>query len=148
MTCENIVELPRLELYERVWTTPVIALASEYGLSNVGLAKFCKKHHIPRPGLGYWAKKKHGKSVRRTRLPSIEDGKLSTIRIFSRKRVGKSTISDSEIAQLILQESLPERAIVVRKQTQIRHPIIKAIIKAIFLGLAGKERLDLVWWTG
>lgn len=35
-------------------------LAKEYGISDVGLAKICKKLHIPVPGRGYWANKTAG----------------------------------------------------------------------------------------
>ncbi len=38
-------------------------LASERGLSDVWLAKICKREGIPRPGVGHWAKVKHGRSV-------------------------------------------------------------------------------------
>jgi hypothetical protein len=53
----------RERLYEEVWSEPVLAVAKKYGLSDVGLAKICKKLNIPRPGLGYWAKKSAGKAV-------------------------------------------------------------------------------------
>jgi hypothetical protein len=38
--------ISRLELYKRVWDTPVTRLAKEYGLSDVGFAKICKKSAI------------------------------------------------------------------------------------------------------
>ena len=41
----------RERLYEEVWSEPVIVVAKRYGLSDVGLAKICKKLDIPRPGL-------------------------------------------------------------------------------------------------
>ena len=43
------VELTRKQLYDRVWKTPMRTLAKEFGLSDVGLAKICRKHNIPRP---------------------------------------------------------------------------------------------------
>jgi hypothetical protein len=46
----------REELYEKVWTTPVRILAREYGVSDVAIAKACRKLHIPLPGRGYWNK--------------------------------------------------------------------------------------------
>ena len=49
------IELTREELYERVWTTPMRKLAVEFGLSDVGLAKVCRRHKIPWPARGYWA---------------------------------------------------------------------------------------------
>jgi hypothetical protein len=36
------INISRLELYKRVWETPVTQLAKEYGLSDVGFAKIAK----------------------------------------------------------------------------------------------------------
>jgi hypothetical protein len=44
----------RQELYEKVWQFPLRKLATEYGISDVGLAKVCRKLDIPLPGLGHW----------------------------------------------------------------------------------------------
>jgi hypothetical protein len=49
--------LTREELYEQVWSEPMRTLAPKYGLSDVGLAKICRKQRVPRPGRGYWRKK-------------------------------------------------------------------------------------------
>lgn len=37
------------ELYEMVWSTPMVKLAKEFGLSDVGLKKKCLKLKIPVP---------------------------------------------------------------------------------------------------
>lgn len=50
----------RDSLYEEVWATPMAKLARKYGISDVGLAKVCRKLAIPVPGRGYWAKKEAG----------------------------------------------------------------------------------------
>ena len=34
----------------------------------MGLAKICKKHNIPRPTLGYWAKLEHGSQAHSVRF--------------------------------------------------------------------------------
>ena len=65
--------LTRQELFERVWTTPIRTLAAEFGLSDVGLAKICKKYDIPRPPVGYWARKAFGKEDPRPELPHWDD---------------------------------------------------------------------------
>ena len=49
-------QITRKELYAQVWSTPIRTLAANYGLSDVGLAKICKRLAIPRPPRGYWAK--------------------------------------------------------------------------------------------
>lgn len=38
--------LQRRELYEKVWAAPLQRLAKELGLSDVGLAKLCRRHSL------------------------------------------------------------------------------------------------------
>jgi hypothetical protein len=42
----------RKTLYEEVWTEPVYKVARRYGVSNVAIAKTCRKMRIPMPGRG------------------------------------------------------------------------------------------------
>jgi hypothetical protein len=65
---DQSVRLTRKQLYEKVWSRPVWSLAKEWGISDVGLAKICKRNNIPRPGLGYWAKKQAGIRVQQKPL--------------------------------------------------------------------------------
>jgi ankyrin repeat protein len=53
----------RQKIYEEIWLEPMQHVAKRYGMSDVGLGKICKKLAIPRPGVGYWAKKAAGKPV-------------------------------------------------------------------------------------
>jgi hypothetical protein len=73
--------LTRKELYELVWSRPMIKVAEEFGLSDVALHKICKKHRIPKPGLGYWAKVAAGKPVKKTPLFDIRGEALGVIDI-------------------------------------------------------------------
>jgi ankyrin repeat protein len=64
----------REELYEKTWSKPMQLLAKEYGISDVGLAKVCRKLAIPVPGRGYWAKKAAGKPVpKRPQLKALPE---------------------------------------------------------------------------
>ncbi len=60
---EEVIILTRKELYESVWKEPIVKLAKEWGMSDVGLAKACRRHDIPIPPRGYWAKKEFGKPL-------------------------------------------------------------------------------------
>ena len=51
------MKLTREQLYERVWQKPIRELAAELGISDVGLAKACRKSSIPLPHQGHWLKK-------------------------------------------------------------------------------------------
>jgi hypothetical protein len=68
----NMIRLTRKELYEQVWSEPMIKLSKRYGLSDVGLRKRCKKLDIPAPTLGYWRKKEVGKAEPPPPLPPFD----------------------------------------------------------------------------
>jgi hypothetical protein len=78
----DMVRVTREELYEQVWSEPMQTLAKKYGLSDVGLAKTCRRMRIPLPGRGYWAKKQFGKPVRRTPLPRLAGSATQVERDF------------------------------------------------------------------
>lgn len=71
----------RQEFYDLVWSKPMTHLAKEFALSDVALHKICKKHDIPNPPLGWWAKKRAGKAVKQTPLPKAKSGTSDTITI-------------------------------------------------------------------
>lgn len=64
----------RSEFHELVWSKPTVQLAKEFGLSDVALGKICRKHDVPKPPLGWWAKKSAGRTVAITKLPRAKAG--------------------------------------------------------------------------
>lgn len=64
----------RKEFQELVWSKPTVQLAKEFGLSDVALGKICRKHDIPKPPLGWWAKREAGRTVAVTPLPKARSG--------------------------------------------------------------------------
>jgi len=56
MISSGAKELTREQLYEKVWSAPTTHIVAELGISDVALAKRCKKLNVPKPSLGYWAK--------------------------------------------------------------------------------------------
>ena len=63
----------RNQLHALVWEKPMTKLAAEFGLSDVSLHKICRRHRVPTPPAGYWAKKAYGKRVTTTPLPDSDD---------------------------------------------------------------------------
>jgi hypothetical protein len=61
--------ITREELYERVWSQPMVKVAKDFGISDRGLAKTCKRLEVPVPPRGYWAKLQAGKRVSKIPLP-------------------------------------------------------------------------------
>lgn len=97
--------MTRQELYERVWSTPMSKLAPEFGVSDVALAKLCRRHAVPTPPRGYWMQLQAGRKPKRARLPArageqaIEmPGGVHTLRAQENNRV--STAARQPIAEI------------------------------------------------
>lgn len=69
---ERARQLSRQELYELVWSKPILELAKSFGLSDVALAKRCRRLAIPVPGRGYWPRVTAGQKPFRPSLPKRE----------------------------------------------------------------------------
>jgi hypothetical protein len=83
------MKIDREDLYRRVWSTPVSKLAVELNISDVGLAKACRKAGIPLPPVGYWTKVAHGKSVPKPVLPASDK---NTVELDARRvRIAKAS---------------------------------------------------------
>lgn len=72
-------EFTRKELYELVWSQPMKTVAASVGVSDVALAKHCKKANIPVPSRGYWARKQAGKPTSQIALPPRFPGAVDRI---------------------------------------------------------------------
>ncbi len=126
--------LSRKELYKKVWTTPMIHLAKEFGISDRGLAKICQRYDIPRPGLGYWAKLEHGKKVPKVPLPS-------------NSKLDKEKITINPLAKHIVNQWAKKRKVYIKYTIPITrslskinklHPMVAKAVKNGF-GKAGRE---------
>jgi hypothetical protein len=69
---ETPIALSREDLYELVWSKPMLELAKDFGISDVALAKRCRRLGIPVPGRGYWARIDAGQKPYRPKLPKRE----------------------------------------------------------------------------
>lgn len=73
--------LKREDLYQLLWTAPVAEIAARMGLSDVGLAKACRRADIPLPPRGHWAKVGAGQRIVQAALPPKPVGLPEVIRI-------------------------------------------------------------------
>src|SRR5580700_1660225 len=70
---EAPLTLSREDLYELAWSKPLSSLAQDFGISDVALAKRCRRLGIPLPGRGYWARVDAGQTPYRPKLPKRAD---------------------------------------------------------------------------
>lgn len=76
-------ELTREQLYDLVWSEPMQRLSKKIGISDVAIAKHCRRIGVPVPERGYWNKLQAGHTVTRTPLPERD---LTTIRQVQTRR--------------------------------------------------------------
>jgi hypothetical protein len=118
-------QFTREEFYELVWSKPMTHLAKEFAISDVALHKICKKHGIPNPPLGWWAKKAAGKPVKRTPLPKSDNSSGSiTIANADLSRQGSTMASIREQARILASGASDDNV-------ALPHPIIDRTISKL-----------------
>ena len=93
------------------------------GCPNVGLAKICRKHDIPRPPRGYWAKKQFGKAPPRTPLPNPADDCSIELREPNVDKVRLSPHA-KEIRDMTEVEKQKQLRIEVAESLRGSHPLV------------------------
>ena len=85
MSSQAPIALSRKDLYRRVWSEPLSAVAKDFGLSGSALAKICNRLLVPYPARGYWVKVAAGQKPPRAALP-VAPEKTSNEIVFSKAR--------------------------------------------------------------
>ena len=132
----NEIRFSREELYALVWSKPMTKLAKEFGFSDNGLRKICKKHNIPLPNGGYWVKKEFNKAENPPPLPRLKHGEPSVIEIIKRENVPTiaskaQIVYPEEVQELIDFELLPENQIRVPEKLESPHVLTKDILREL-----------------
>lgn len=113
LAMSDSTKVTRQQLYKQVWAKPATKLAKEYGISDVALAKICRKHNIPKPPLGHWAKVQHGHKVHQPPLPEVDDPYLQTIRITpSPDNEGAADLQPETQGQIQAEQSQEKKIVV------------------------------------
>jgi len=104
MTDQNGKVVTREKLFEQAWESPISQLAKAYGISDVGLAKICKRMEIPRPPRGYWSKLKVGRAPLKPRLRPVSESGQERI-VITPTPAGQRHTALAEAPEII---SVPE----------------------------------------
>lgn len=116
--------IQREALYRRVWDQPMTKVAKEYGISDVALAKICKKLNIPYPWRGYWRRKETGKAVKPLPLPPNSDPTKQTVMIQRTIRPEVLAQMSEETIHRITAEQAPEQKIEVLDRLGKTHRLL------------------------
>ncbi len=103
------INFTRRELYDLVWSKPMRDLAADLGISDVGLAKVCDRHRVPKPERGYWNKIQAGQKTMKAVFVESDDAWLNRIEI----RGALSQIP--EAARKVIEDAKATRKAQVRK---------------------------------
>jgi hypothetical protein len=117
----------RAEFYELVWSKPMTHIAKDFLLSDVALHKVCRKHDIPTPPLGWWAKKAAGKPVKQTPLPKAKADASDRIMIAAGELRSESELITTArenarvlASSIVTDAEIPANPIVERTLVQLR----------------------------
>jgi hypothetical protein len=138
MAWETVVHT-REDLFARVWAEPVVQVAKRMGISDVALAKICKRMAIPLPGRGYWARKAAGYASSRPRLraPSAD----TPLTYTEHRRVGESIEADSEVRDEVRRQVQQGPPVLVPDTLLDPHPLI---VRTAAIMPRGQRALDTI----
>lgn len=136
--------LSRDELYDLVWTKPIMRLAEIYDISDVGLAKMCRRLRVPRPPVGYWQRVAAGQKISRIPLRAVPRGldmRPATVPLQLRvEKPGRFTGVDARWMDVLYFHTCHGTREYPRKRARVqRHP--DAATRAIGLHAAQKPRM-------
>jgi len=139
------IHLTREALFEKIWSQPTTKLAEEYGISDVGLAKICKKLNIPRPPQGHWARKYPPKPPV---LPLAKGPTEHVIQKWIEPELELDNTQKTERELLIDQEKSPENLLRVTEGSEELHRLALQTQEQLLKGAAKKTISDRSWVNG
>ncbi len=116
----------RKELYKLVWSKPMTEVSKKIGVSDVAVAKRCRRNNIPVPGRGYWRKLETGAKLPKIPLPKWKGPDEIVFYPQSKKPSTKPDANGEELPAYVIFERAPENLVVVSDTLSRPHPLIKA----------------------
>lgn len=109
-----------------IWSRPMTHLGKEFGLSDVALHKICRKHGIPVPPRGWWARKASGRAVRVRKLPPAPEDRENRIVIASHE-LGAEHDSFADIREAARIRASAAPAV----DASASHPVVRRTLAAL-----------------
>jgi hypothetical protein len=123
----------REKLYEEVWAEPALEVAKRYGVSDVAIAKACRKMRIPVPGRGYWSKVQNGQKLKKMPLPPFDKCPVVRRRFQKPQEPKAPEVTKKERLvpeafvleeELLLKEALQEKRIIYRPDVKLTNQYV------------------------
>ena len=132
-----MITTSRSQLYREIWAEPVRTVAARYRISDVALAKLCRRHQVPLPPRGHWAKVRAGQRPKRPALPPVPPDQTAEITIQGNPN-SPEAVSD-ETARLIEAEKQDDKKVQVPEQLIDPHPHVAKAAKSLQAGRADAQ---------
>jgi len=129
MPYENLTTT-RAKLFDRIWAAPMRTVAPDFGVTDVGLKKICRRLDIPTPPQGYWLRAPENRGDR-PHLPPPPTGAGEEVQF--RKSVDappqprEITKRPPELEARLAKEAEPAARIVVPDHLARPHALIVAL---------------------
>lgn len=117
--------ITRQELYQAMWEKPLKQLAQEYNVWYGELLRISDEYQVPRPPMGYWTKKQHGKAPTSTPLKPLEGKEEIVVQLYVHEPNPVDQEQKSKADKLIAAEALPLNQIHVEQELTHPHPLVK-----------------------
>ncbi|MEI6093635.1 MAG: hypothetical protein WCQ47_08170 [bacterium] len=101
----------------------MIHLAKEYGLSDNGLRKVCKRMEVPIPKSGYWQRVNLGQQVKKSVLPALSEDGIETYELFIQEK--NKTFNNIDGLSLKTLNEITSIQELDPNKSQKLHPLIK-----------------------
>ena len=140
--------LTRQDLYELVWSKPLVELAKDFSLSARGSRKGCRKLAIPVPGRGYWARVAAGQAPRQPPLKKREDQPLDYSALSFSAPSEPSQNQNSQPPGTAEEVALRERIVTLRAAPGTDHNPASPAVKRTAVLLKRQWRREITWSRG
>lgn len=108
-------DISREDLFALVWEKPTVEVAKELGVSDVAVAKLCKRLQVPKPPRGYWARVETGQTPRRAPLRAFRQELEDRRKTLTRPKPGiigltpiRRKFVDHALTELAAKGTFPE----------------------------------------
>jgi len=131
-------------LYEQVWKEPILTVAKSYGISNVGLAKICRRLRVPLPWRGYWEKVRNGERIKRPALADLRPGEPEE---YVSEKWAKPVVEleqKGEFDQAASREHQADQEIVVPPELVDPHRLVVQTEKSLRGGKRNEQGLQII----
>ena len=127
----GVSKFTRKELYKLVWSKPIIQVAKEIGVSDVAVAKRCRRNNIPVPGRGYWRKLETGSKLPKIPLPKMKRECEIKFYPLSEKPLNQPDYNSGAVPAYVAFEKNPENSVFVSETLSKPHPLIRVAKRSL-----------------